>query len=200
MNCVALESAGKMVENATGADEIGEEFFFGTEFGRVGDEAAAGAARWMLDVKHLVVEDIFAGDLRNGGVVHAAIQEDLIGAGIVAAELAAPAFSAPADVGALQTSGKIPFVQLFEHFFEVEVSAARARGCETHAPSAHAADAAAGAAGARVVQVRLDQCVGLCGDRRGREAARRRPQEPGVGRAAADPISGRKPRLLGDES
>lgn len=73
MNGVALESAGEMVEDTAGADEVGEELFFGAEFGRVGDKAAAGAAGRMLDVKHFVVENVFDGDLRDGGVVHAAI-------------------------------------------------------------------------------------------------------------------------------
>ena len=53
----------------------------------------------MLDVEHLVVEDIFYRALRDVRVVHAAVQQDVAGTGVVAAELAAPAFCAPADVG-----------------------------------------------------------------------------------------------------
>ena len=65
--------AGEMIENTTRAGEIGEEFFFGAEFGGMGDEAAAGAARGMLDVEHFVVEDVFDGNLRDAGMIHAAI-------------------------------------------------------------------------------------------------------------------------------
>lgn len=93
--------SGEVVEDAAGTGEIGEEFFFGAEFGGMGEEAAAGAAGGMLDVEHFVVEDVLDSDLGDGGVIHAAIQEDLIGAGIVAAELAAPTANAPADVRAL---------------------------------------------------------------------------------------------------
>ena len=67
------QSAGEVVEDAAGAGEIGEEFFFGAEFGGMGEEAAAGASRGMFDVKHLVVEDVLDGDLRDGGMIHAAI-------------------------------------------------------------------------------------------------------------------------------
>jgi hypothetical protein len=62
-----------VVEDAPGAGEIGEEFFFGAEFGRMGDKAATGAACGMFDVEHLVVEDVFDGDLRDAGMIHSAI-------------------------------------------------------------------------------------------------------------------------------
>ena len=62
-----------MIEDAAGAGEIGEEFFFGAEFGGMGEEAAAGAAGGMFDVEHFVVQDVFDGDLGDGGMVHAAI-------------------------------------------------------------------------------------------------------------------------------
>ena len=76
----------------------------------MGEEAAAGAAGGMFDVEHFVVEDVLDRDSGDGGMIHAAIQKDLIGAGIVAAELTAPTAGAPADVGAPQTSRKVFFV------------------------------------------------------------------------------------------
>jgi hypothetical protein len=39
----------------------------------MGDEAAAGAARGVLDVEHFVVEDVLNGNLRDGGMIHPAI-------------------------------------------------------------------------------------------------------------------------------
>jgi len=72
-NYTLPNSAGEVVEDAAGADEIGEEFFFGAEFGGMRNEAATGAARGMFDMEHFVVEDVFDGDLRNSGMVHAAI-------------------------------------------------------------------------------------------------------------------------------
>jgi len=52
-----------VVEDSPRAGEIGEEFFFGAEFGGIGYEAAARATGAMLDVEHFAVEDIFEGDL-----------------------------------------------------------------------------------------------------------------------------------------
>ena len=73
----------------------------------MGDERAAGAARRMFDVQHLVVEDVLDGTLRDIGAIHAAIEQDVVGAGVVATELAAPGAIAPADVGASEFSFEV---------------------------------------------------------------------------------------------
>ena len=98
------------IENLPSAIELLKQFFFGAEFGRVRDERAAGAARRMFDVEHFVVEDVLDGALRDGGAIHAAIKQDVVGARIVAAELAAPGAIAPADVGASELSFEVFFV------------------------------------------------------------------------------------------
>jgi len=108
--CATRRLAGEAVEGATGAGEVGEAFFFGAEFRGMGNEAAAGAAGGMLDVKHLVEKDVFDGEARDAGAVHAAVEEDLVRAGIVATELAAPAAVAPTDVRAREFSLEVPFV------------------------------------------------------------------------------------------
>jgi hypothetical protein len=99
--------AGEAVEDFTGAVELVESFFFGAEFGGVGDQRAAGAARRVLHVQHFVIEDVFDSALRHIGAVHAAIEQDVVGAGIVAAELAAPRAGTPSDVGASELSFKV---------------------------------------------------------------------------------------------
>ena len=71
------------------------------------DEAATGAARGVFNVEHLVVENVFDGALRDIGAVHASIEKNLIGAGIVASELAAPAAKTPSDVRLGQLACKI---------------------------------------------------------------------------------------------
>ena len=93
-------SAGQVVQDFAGAVEVGEEFFFLAEFAGVGDQAAAGAAGGVLDVQHLMIQDVLHGASRDSGAVHAAIEQDVIGAGVVTAELAAPTAGAPADVRA----------------------------------------------------------------------------------------------------
>ena len=94
-----MRLAGELVEDSAGLIEVGELFFFGAEFGRVGNKRAAGAPGGMLDVEHLVIEDVFHGALRDLGMIHAAIQQDVAGTRVVAAELAAPALCAPTNVG-----------------------------------------------------------------------------------------------------
>jgi hypothetical protein len=54
--------AGEVIEDAAGAGEIGEEFFFGAEFAGMGDEAAARPARRMFYVEHFVIEDVLDGN------------------------------------------------------------------------------------------------------------------------------------------
>ncbi len=61
----------------------------------------------MLYVEHFVVEDVLDGALRDVGAIHAAIEQDVIGAGVVAAELTAPGSIAPADVGAGEFSFEV---------------------------------------------------------------------------------------------
>ena len=72
----------------------------------MGNERAAGAARGMFDVKHLVVENVFDDELWNKRMIHAAVEKDLIGAGIVTAELATPATIAPAEMRANERAAK----------------------------------------------------------------------------------------------
>ena len=73
----------------------------------MGDERAAGAARRMFDVQHLVIEDVLDSALRYIGAIHAAIEQDVVGAGVVATELASPGAIAPADVGTSEFSFEV---------------------------------------------------------------------------------------------
>jgi hypothetical protein len=146
-------SAGEGIQYFAGAGEIGEAFFFGAKFRGVGEKGAAGAAGGMLDVEHFVVEDVLDGELGDVGAIHAAVEEDLVGAGVEAAELAAPGAGAPADVGALELIGKIFGVEVVEELMQVKVFALRIDRSGANAAAAHASDAMAGAVGAGVVEI-----------------------------------------------
>lgn len=74
MNCTAQESAGKVVEDAASARKIGEALFFGAKTGGMRHKAATGTARGMLYVQHFVKEHVLDGDLRNAGMIHAAVE------------------------------------------------------------------------------------------------------------------------------
>src|SRR5580704_376439 len=70
--------AGELVEEFAGDDEVFEAFFFGAKFRGVRDEAAAGAAGGMLDVQHLVIENVLDDRLRDARAIHATVEDDLI--------------------------------------------------------------------------------------------------------------------------
>src|SRR5580704_8398476 len=111
----------------------------------------------MLHVKHLMVENIFHDKLRDAGAIHASIEQDLIRAGIVAAKLAAPTASAPADVRALQRVLEIFFVELIKQRGEIEVAALRSGVAKANATAAHVIDALASALRTGVGEIRLDE-------------------------------------------
>jgi hypothetical protein len=89
------DSARHAVQDAAGLLEFGEALFFFAKVAGMRNQSAAGAAGGMLDVQHLVIKDILYGALRNAGAIHAAIQQNLIGPGIVTAKLPPPTAPAP---------------------------------------------------------------------------------------------------------
>src|SRR5258708_12469743 len=76
----------------------------------------------MLHMQHLVKQDIFHGELRHARPVHAAVQQNMIWPGIVAAELPTPASIAPANMPALQLAVKISGVEFLEPFFQTRMA------------------------------------------------------------------------------
>jgi len=155
-----IPSAGEAVEDAAGAVEFGEALFFLAKFVGMGNERTAGAARRMLDVEHLMEEDVLDGAMRDSRMIETAIKQNLIRAGIVTAELPPPAAQAPANVRLLQIASEILAVQFVEHFSQVEVQPARSGVARANAMEAHAVHAAARASRARVFQVGFDEQSG----------------------------------------
>ena len=107
-------SAGEAVEEFAGRVEMFVAFFFGAKFRGMGDEAAAGTARGMFDMQHFMIQDVLDDKLGDAWPVHAAIEDDLVGAGIVGAELAAPTAAAPGDVRVGEGVRKVSFVETAE--------------------------------------------------------------------------------------
>src|SRR5438093_13431905 len=97
--------ASEAVEDAAGACEFREALLFFAKFAGMRNHAAARAASGMFDVQHFVEQNIFHGACGNARTIHAAIQKDLIGAGIVTTKLPPPASRAPSNVRALQLAG-----------------------------------------------------------------------------------------------
>jgi len=111
-------------------------------------------------MEHFVIEDVFDDVLRDERMIHAAIEQDLIGAGIVASELSTPGTSTPAEMRASERAAEKFLVEGFEHGRKVEVKTLRAGGGGTDARTAHALNALAGALGAGVIEIGLDQRFG----------------------------------------
>ena len=84
--------------------EIGEEALFGLELAGVDAAAARLDADGMLEVKHLVVEEVFDGAARGVGAVEDAADDDGVVGGVVVAEHAAGVMGAPGERGAAEES------------------------------------------------------------------------------------------------
>src|SRR5437879_6031384 len=143
--------ASEAVEDAAGACGFREALLFLAKFAGMRNHAAAGAASGMFDVQHLVKQNVFHSACRNAGTIHAAIQKNLIWAGIVTTKLPPPASRAPANVRALQLAGKVFSIQIIEEPVQIEMVPPRIRGGQANAPTAHAVHAGARAIGARVI-------------------------------------------------
>ena len=152
--------ASEAVEDAAGACGFREALLFLAKFAGMRNHAAARAASGMLDMQHLVEQNVFHSACRNAGTIHAAIQKDLIWAGIVTTKLPPPDSRAPSDVRAAQLTGKVFSIQLIEKTVQIEMVPARVRRCQANAPAAHAVHAGARAIGARIFQVRFGEFPG----------------------------------------
>src|SRR5260370_957792 len=136
------DSAGEAVQDVAGALEFGEALLFFAKFAGMGDHTAAGAASWMLDVQHFVKQNVFHGASRNARAVHAAIQQNLVGPGIVTPELPAPASRAPTNVRPPQLPVKVFSIEIVEKSVQIEVFPARIGGGQANPSAPHAIHAA----------------------------------------------------------
>jgi hypothetical protein len=88
------------------------------------DATASGAdADWMLEVEHLVIEEVFDGATRSVGAVEDAADDDGVVGGVVVAEHAASVMGAPGERGAAEESVKETGVERLEDFVEIVVVA-----------------------------------------------------------------------------
>ena len=91
-------------------------------------DAAAQAARLdgVLEVQHLVVEQVLDGVARAGGAVEDAADDDGVVGGVVMAERALGVVLAPGEVGAAEQPAEKARVERVEDLFEMKVAAFRA--------------------------------------------------------------------------
>jgi hypothetical protein len=111
------------LEVGLGGFELREETLFGLELGGVDAAAAGFDADGMLEVEHLVVQEVFDGAARGVGAVEDAGDDDGVVGGIVVAEHAAGCVGGPGEGGAAKESVEEAEVEGFEDFVEVVVVA-----------------------------------------------------------------------------
>ncbi len=106
-----------------GLFELGEEAFFGLKLARVDAAAASLHADGVLQVKHLVVQQIFDGAARRVRAVEDAADHDGVVRGVVVAQHAAGVVGAPGEHGLAQKTVEEARVQRVEDLVEVVVVA-----------------------------------------------------------------------------
>ena len=106
-----------------GGFEFGKEAFFGLELAGVDAAAASFDADGVLEVEHLVVEEIFDGAAGSVGAVEDAADDDGVVRGVVVAEHAAGVVGAPGEGGAAEESVEEAGVEGLEDFVEIVVVA-----------------------------------------------------------------------------
>jgi hypothetical protein len=108
-----------------GGFEFGEEAFFGLELAGVDAAAAGFDADGMLEVEHLVVEEVLDGAAWGVRAVEDAGDDDGVVGGVVVAEHATSVVGAPCKRGTAEEAVEEAGVEGFEDFVEIVVVAGR---------------------------------------------------------------------------
>src|SRR5208282_792608 len=119
--------------------QLGKEFLFVQKFSRVHAAAAAPEFYRMLQMQHLVEQDVFDGVAGHAWMVEDAADDDGVVGGIVVAETAAGVVPAPGELRASHEPVEEAVVEVVEDFLQMVVVAAG--GVDVLA-SAHLADEA----------------------------------------------------------
>jgi len=123
----AGSEGGRLISEAFeigfGGFEFGEEAFFGLELAGVYTAATGFDADWVLEVEHLVVEEILDGAARGVWAVEDAADDDGVVSCVVVAEHAAGVVSRPGEGWAAEEAVEEAGVEGFEDFVEVVVVA-----------------------------------------------------------------------------
>jgi len=122
-----------------GANEFGEQFFLFQKLSRMHASPAPPQLDWVLQMQHLVEEDVFDSIARHAWVVEDAADDDGVVCRVIVPEAAAGVVPAPGKLRAAQESVEEAPVEVVENFFQMVVMAAG--GADVLA-SAHLADEA----------------------------------------------------------
>src|ERR1700726_2823952 len=115
---------------------MGEQFLLRLKLGGVHAPAAAPQSHRVLQVEHLVIDDVLDRGARNTGMVEDAANDNRIVRGIVVAEAVAGPVAAPGHLWAGHQAMEKSRVEVFEYGFQVVTAAL---GRVEMLPSAHLA-------------------------------------------------------------
>src|ERR1039458_8770084 len=99
--------------------QLREAGLLGLELAGVDAAAEASHFNGVLEMKHLVEEEIFEGVARAGGAVEDAADDDGVVGGVVVAESPLGHVLAPSELGTAEKAGEEAEVERVEDFFEV---------------------------------------------------------------------------------
>jgi hypothetical protein len=112
------------LEVGFGGFEFGEEALFGLELPGVDAAATSFDADGVLEVEHLVVEEVLDGAAGGIGAIEDAADDDCVVRCVVVAEHAAGVVGAPGEGGTTEETVEEAGVEGFEDFVEIVVVAA----------------------------------------------------------------------------
>jgi hypothetical protein len=118
-----LDGVSEALEVGLGGFEFREEALFGLKLAGVDAAAAGFDADGMLEVEHLVVEEVFDRTARGIGAIEDARDDDGVVGCVVVAEHAAGVVGAPGEGGATEEAVKEAGVERLEDFVEIVVVA-----------------------------------------------------------------------------
>ena len=118
-----IEFCLETLEVGFGGFELGEETFFGLELAGVYAAATGFDADGVLEVEHLVVEEILDGAAGGVGAIEDSADDDGVVGGVVVAEHAAGVVSRPGEGWAAEEAVEEAGIEGLEDFVEIVVAA-----------------------------------------------------------------------------
>jgi hypothetical protein len=111
------------LEVGFGSFEFGEEALLGLELAGVNTAAASFDADGVLEVKHLVIQEVLDGAAGSVGAIEDAADDDGVVGGVIVAQHAAGVVGAPGQGGPAEEAVEEAGVEGVEDFVEIVVVA-----------------------------------------------------------------------------
>ena len=108
-----------MPEELFDFSKLGEEFFFGLKLWRVDAPSATAKSYGVLEMEHLVIDDVLDRRPRHAGMVEDTAHHNGVMGGIIVAQMIAGTFAAPGHPGTCQQSVKETGVKVIKDSLQI---------------------------------------------------------------------------------